>query len=120
MRYTRLSRFCPSISEDQLGLMHSDAPVAENMCAVVSNRWVNDDYKHLVVEAGSPALDAQPGQFFHLRCPSLGADRPFLRRPMSVYRIDRAAKRIEFLYKVTGAGPRGLASLEPGDLLDAF
>lgn len=96
------------------------ATIAENMCPVVSNAWVNAEYKLLEVVAPPIALAARPGQFFHLRCPAVGADQPFLRRPMSVYRIDAAGGRIAFLYKITGAGTRGLASLEPGDVLDAF
>jgi dihydroorotate dehydrogenase electron transfer subunit len=95
-------------------------PVAENLCRVVSNAWVNTEYRQLIVEAPAPALTAKPGQFFHLACPSVGADRPFLRRPMSVYQVDREAGRIHFLYKVQGAGTRGLASLTECDILDAM
>jgi len=94
--------------------------IAENLCSVIENAWVNADYKYLEVTAPPIALAAIPGQFFHLRCPAVGLDQPFLRRPMSVYRIDRSAGRIAFLYKVQGVGTRGLASLEPGDVLDAF
>ena len=38
-----------------------------------------------------------------------------MRRPMSVYRVDRAAGQIEFLYKTEGRGTRGMALLAPGD-----
>jgi dihydroorotate dehydrogenase electron transfer subunit len=94
-------------------------PVAQNACRVVGNRWVNAEYRHLVVEAPPTALAARPGQFFHLHCPASGGASPFLRRPMSVYRVDRDNACVEFLYKVQGAGTRGLALLEPGDTLDA-
>jgi dihydroorotate dehydrogenase electron transfer subunit len=36
---------------------------------------------------------------------------------MSVHGADPSAQRVEFLYKVTGAGTRGLATLAPGDCL---
>lgn len=94
-------------------------PVAQNACRVVSNRWVNAEYRHLTVEASPTALAARPGQFFHLHCPAAHGAMPFLRRPMSVYRVDRDHACVEFLYKVQGAGTRGLAMLEPGDTLDA-
>ncbi|MBX6319654.1 dihydroorotate dehydrogenase electron transfer subunit [Pigmentiphaga sp.] len=84
---------------------------------VISNEWVNPDYKHLVLDAGWPAAGAKAGQFFHLLCPSTDQDAPFFRRPMSTYRADPATGRVEFLYKVTGAGTRGLATLAPGDKL---
>ena len=92
--------------------------MAENICTVVVNDWVNDLYKHLVLDAPPTALTAEPGQFFHLLCPAAGEDTPFLRRPMSTYRIDAAKQRVEFLYKVIGPGTRGIATLEPGDQFD--
>jgi len=36
----------------------------------------------------------------------------------SVYRIDRANGRIEFLYKCVGRGTRGLATLKAGEQLN--
>jgi dihydroorotate dehydrogenase electron transfer subunit len=85
---------------------------------VVLHRWVNAQYKHLVVEASRKALAVKPGQFFNLLCPSPDAGELWLRRPQSVYRIDRAGGRIEFLYKCVGRGTRGLATLEVGDRLN--
>ena len=92
--------------------------IGEHVCPVVSNEWVNDRYKHLVLEAPEAALGVQAGQFFHLLCPSSEAGNPFLRRPMSVYQVDRQAGRIEFLYKCLGAGTHGMATLKPGDAFD--
>ncbi len=92
--------------------------MAENICTVVVNDWVNDLYKPLVLDAPPTALTARPGQFFHLLCPAAGGDTPFLRRPMSVYHIDSASRRVEFLYKVIGPGTRGIATLAPGDRFD--
>jgi dihydroorotate dehydrogenase electron transfer subunit len=94
--------------------------ISEMECRVVGHTWVNDSYRHLVADAPAIALTARPGQFFHILCPADSVDSPFLRRPMSVYRVDRGAKRIEFLYKVAGAGTRTLAVLETGDLLNVF
>lgn len=94
--------------------------IAENQCEVVSNEWVNAEYKHLILKAPPIALAVLPGQFFHLACPPSGTDAPYLRRPMSLYRVNAEAGQIEFLYKVQGAGTRGLASLVPGGNLDAF
>lgn len=98
----------------------TDFPVAENQCRVVENTPVNAEYRLLVADAGTVALTARPGQFFHLLCPPSEAGRPFLRRPMSIHCVDRAAGRIAFLYKVAGRGTRGLATLQPGDTLDAL
>lgn len=89
-------------------------------CEVVFHQAVNERYRHLAVAAPRAALEAKPGQFFQLLCPGQGEGTHFLRRPMSVYRVDRAVQRLEFLYKVTGVGTRGLAGLLPGDRLDVF
>ncbi len=94
-------------------------PVAEQDCAVLRNEWVNARYKLLELQAREPLSGAAPGQFFHLLCPQSGEERPFLRRPMSVYAANPDDRRIGFLYKVTGPGTRSLAALEPGDALNA-
>ncbi|MGH6726334.1 MAG: dihydroorotate dehydrogenase electron transfer subunit [Pseudolabrys sp.] len=91
--------------------------VADTEAVVVSNTAVNSDYYHLILHAGGPALKAQAGQFFNIACPATSKDLPFLRRPMSAYGVDPLAGRIEFLYKVSGAGTRGLATLREGNAL---
>ena len=85
------------------------------VATVVSNAWVNSEYKHLVLAAPGPAPAALAGQFFQLECPATADDRPFFRRPMSVYKADAARGEVEFLYKVTGEGTRGLATLATSD-----
>ena len=89
--------------------------VGEYVCPVRSNEWVNDRYKHLVLEAPEGALGVKAGQFFHLLCPPSEHGSPFLRRPMSVYQVDRQNHQIGFLYKCLGAGTHGMATLKLGD-----
>ncbi|MBG7619077.1 dihydroorotate dehydrogenase electron transfer subunit [Herbaspirillum sp. AP02] len=110
----------PSTAASSCGGHCADFTIAENLCQVLSNAWVNAEYKHLVLKAPPIALAVLPGQFFHLNCPPSGNDVPYLRRPMSLYRVSPQDCTIEFLYKVQGAGTRGLATLEPGATLDAF
>jgi dihydroorotate dehydrogenase electron transfer subunit len=93
-------------------------PAEESLCPIVSHDWVNAEYKHLVVEASAKALAVQAGQFFNLLCPSPDSGDLWLRRPQSVYRVDHAKRRIEFLYKCVGRGTRGLATMQPGELLN--
>ena len=38
-----------------------------------------------------------------------------MRRPMSVYRVDKPASQVEFLYKAEGRGTRGMATLAAGE-----
>jgi dihydroorotate dehydrogenase electron transfer subunit len=93
-------------------------PAEESLCPVVSHEWVNAEYKHLIVDASPKALTVKPGQFFNLLCPSPDEGELWLRRPQSVYRIDQAKRRIEFLYKCVGRGTNGLAKLKRGDDLN--
>ena len=85
---------------------------------VLANDEVNKEYRHLVVRCGDVSASAAPGQFFQLLCPQTGGEQPFLRRPMSLYGADPERRQVEFLYKITGAGTRGLAVLRAGDQLD--
>lgn len=90
----------------------------EQLAKVIAHVAVNAEYRHLVLQATAPAIEAAPGQFFQLLCPALPGAAPFLRRPMSIYGVDPAVHELAFLYKVTGAGTSGLATLVPGDTLN--
>ncbi len=59
---------------------------------VISNDWVNKEYKHLVLKVHEQALKAYAGQMFHLLCPSPDGAEVWMRRPMSIYRVDKAAR----------------------------
>jgi dihydroorotate dehydrogenase electron transfer subunit len=100
--------------------MTFQARVAEEQVEVVSNAAVNGEYRHLIVACGKLAASAAPGQFYQLLCPAPPGEAPYLRRPMSLYGADPAAQRVEFLYKITGAGTRGLATLRSGDRMNVL
>jgi dihydroorotate dehydrogenase electron transfer subunit len=57
------------------------------------------------------AHNSCPGQFFMLTVPGI-----FLRRPLSVYTVDK--RRLSFLYKVVGPGTERLSRLKPGASVD--
>ncbi len=92
-----------------------DIPAGEFVCDVVSNDWVNDEYKLIVVEAPERALTVKAGQFFQWQCPSPDGAEVWTRRPMSIYQVDRAGGRLEFLYKLAGRGTKGVGTLAAGD-----
>jgi dihydroorotate dehydrogenase electron transfer subunit len=112
-----ISASAPDVPVSDAGAGWSASIVAER-AEVISNDEVNAEYRHLAVRGSETAASALPGQFFQLLCPQTGRDQPFLRRPMSLYGVDPRQCQIEFLYKVTGSGTRGLATLRPGDCLD--
>lgn len=97
----------------------ADGAVRELQLTVKSQRRVNEDYCELVLEAPTDLLRrCRAGQFFHILCPHLGGETPYLRRPMSIYGFYPEKEELHFLYKVTGAGTRAMAHLRAGDMLD--
>ena len=85
---------------------------------VISNNYISNNYKHLVLRAPSRALDIVPGQFFHLQCPTFEGSISFLRRPMSVYQFSKKEKQIEFLYKLHGKGTRAISNLKKNNIFN--
>ena len=90
--------------------------VVAELAEVLANELVNPEYRHLVARCSDTAASAAPGQFFQLLCPQPAGEQPFLRRPMSIYGADPGKLQVQFLYKVTGAGTRGLDMLAAGNL----
>jgi dihydroorotate dehydrogenase electron transfer subunit len=58
----------------------------------------------------------RPGQFFHIRC-GLTSD-PLLRRPISLYRLDREKSLIQLMVRRAGVGTRWLAGRGEGEVID--
>jgi dihydroorotate dehydrogenase electron transfer subunit len=96
------------------------APVAfERALPVIGNQPVNGEYMKLVLAAPPDLVSrCRAGQFFHILCPQISGETPYLRRPMSIYGFDAEKGELQFLYKVTGAGTRALAALDTGDRLN--
>ncbi len=92
-----------------------DRPAAEFISIVSSNDWVNDEYKLIVVDVHEKAMRAKGGQFFHLLRPSPDGAEVWMRRPMSIYRVNEQRCQLEFLYKCEGRGTQGMGMLERGD-----
>lgn len=95
--------------------------VFERDLQIISNVQVNGEYRQMVLKAPRELLEqCRAGQFFHLLCPQLGGENPYLRRPMSIYGFYPEKGELHFLYKVTGEGTRALAHLDAGDTLNVL
>ncbi len=79
---------------------------------ILSVRRLAQGYQVLALDAPAIAIQAQPGQFVHVRIPTLAASR--LRRPFSIYDVEPETGRLFILYKVVGFGTRHLAELPEG------
>ena len=73
---------------------------------------------HFVIKLHSPniAKTIRPGQFVNILVDP--SHEILLRRPFSVYKIDRGASFIEILYRVVGKGTKKLAQYKEGTTLD--
>ena len=85
---------------------------------LLSIRPLAQGYSVLTLEAPAIAAEACPGQFVHVRIPTLEASR--LRRPFSIYDADPVTGRLFVLYKVVGLGTRHLAALPEGTTLQVL
>ena len=70
-------------------------------------------YRVLTFRAPQVASGARPGQFVNI-----ASEHAFLRRPFSVYMLDRALGTVSVAFDAIGDGTRWLGARAPGDALD--
>lgn len=87
-----------------------------NSLIVLSNTKVSERYWHMEVQAEDIVNDISPGQFFNIKCSP--ENFPFLRRPFSIYKINKNQGTIEFLYLVKGGGTVSLTKVKAGENIE--
>lgn len=90
--------------------------MVEETVQILSNAPETAQYHRLTVRAPAIAPRVQPGQFVHLRIPSLRD--ALLRRPFSVFQA--RGETILILYKTVGKGTEALALMRTGETLSAI
>lgn len=93
-------------------------PRVELEARVVAHEQVLDNEFEIVFAAPSIAQTAQPGQFLGLLFGENYA--PLVRRPFSLYRVDRNAGTCSVLYRAHGAFTTGLAQKRVGDVVSVL
>lgn len=81
---------------------------------ILENKKILPDFYHLILAAPEIAQEAVPGQFIMIKT-SHTLD-PFLKRPISLHRIDKKLGTIELVYQVLGKGTRFLSIINQGEL----
>ena len=76
---------------------------------------IKDVYKYSVI-ADEIVNIAKPGQFIEIRVSE--QTEPFLRRPISIYNLDKENGILEFIVQVKGKGTELLSRKEIGDKID--
>lgn len=89
----------------------------QTFARIISNQEIIKDHYVVTCVAPGIAAEARPGHFVNARIADEGFD-PLLRRPFSIYTVDRDRGEISLLYSVVGPITRNMARKAPGDLLD--
>jgi dihydroorotate dehydrogenase electron transfer subunit len=86
------------------------------MGLVIDNQQLSTDLYQVDIKVSQVAQESCPGQFVHLK-PGLTRD-PLLRRPLSLFDVDKKTGTISILYKVVGQGTSLMIKAKSGDWLD--
>ena len=85
-------------------------------CELLKKEMLIEGIYKFSVKAPEIAKDARAGQFLEIKVSETG--EPFLRRPISIYNIDKENGIVEFIFQVKGRGTEILAARNVGDLID--
>ncbi len=91
--------------------------MAEQIFAkLVRKEQLKPDIFKFSVKAPSIVNTAKPGNFIEIRVSQ--TTEPFLRRPISIYNMDKENGILEFIFQVKGKGTQILAKQEEGKEID--
>ncbi|MBC7334415.1 MAG: dihydroorotate dehydrogenase electron transfer subunit, partial [Actinobacteria bacterium] len=85
---------------------------------VVSAEKYGEGFYRLDIFSPCVCRNAMPGQFISVKCRPDYVFDPFLRRPFSIYDIEKKFNVFSILYLVRGKGTEFLSSVKKGDILD--
>jgi len=85
---------------------------------IISNSRLNHDQHLLIVKSPVPVDEIRPGQFANLEVAQ--SKTTFLRRPFSIFTVDKANNTISFLIKRVGDGTKALTEMKPGESINTI
>ena len=85
-------------------------------CKVLEHKELGSGYRYLKFAAPGIAESAQPGQFVHVKVPSL--EKSALRRPFSIFNAEGG--ELEILYKEVGRGTAAMGTIREGDEVEVM
>lgn len=86
------------------------------LAKLVKKEQLKEDIFKFSVEAPEIVKVAKPGHFIEIRVSD--NVEPFLRRPISIYNLDKENGILEFIFQVKGKGTEILSQKLEGDLID--
>ena len=91
-------------------------PKMQLQAKLVNIEQLKNDIFKFSVEAKEIVKISKPGQFIEIRVTD--QVEPFLRRPISIYNMDKENGILEFIFQVKGKGTEILSKKQVGDLVD--
>ncbi len=85
---------------------------------VLKNERITDDIFLIELSAGEFSSDIRPGQFLNVSCN--GQNNTYLRRPISIFDINKDKRTISLLYKVVGKGTSFFSQLSTDDIVNVM
>ena len=83
---------------------------------LVEKEYLKPDIVRFKVEAKEMVKNSKPGNFIEIRVSETTV--PFLRRPISIYNLNKDEGTLEFIFQIKGEGTKLLSKKEEGDLID--
>lgn len=83
---------------------------------LVEKEYLKPDIVRFKVEAKEIVKNSKPGNFLEIRVSETTV--PFLRRPISIYNLNKDEGTLEFIFQIKGEGTRLLSKKEEGNLID--
>lgn len=83
---------------------------------IIEKEYLKSDIVRFKVEAKEIVKNAKPGNFIEIRVTETTV--PFLRRPISIYNLNKEEGTLEFIFQVKGEGTRLLEKKKEKDLVD--
>lgn len=85
---------------------------------VKSNEKVGPDIYKMILKANK-RIEANPGQFIHLKIKNDSYD-PLLRRPFSIFDVNKKNNLLTIFYKVCGRGTKLMTEIKNGEEVDVL
>ncbi len=85
---------------------------------IISNDKYSDNLYRMEIFSPYICSNAEPGQFVNIRCSREDIIQPLLKRPFSIFSVEKKFNVFSVLYTVKGIGTKFMAGLERGDILD--
>ena len=83
---------------------------------LVKKEQLKEDIFKFTCESKEISNNAKPGQFVEIKISE--SYEPFLRRPISIYNVNKQDNLFEIIFQVKGRGTNFLSKLEEGDFID--